>query len=247
MLLGEIIANYRKEHDLSQRQFSALCKGVSNGYISMIENNCNPSTGKPIVPSLDKLRIIANAMNMTLQDLLTLADDMPVDISKPPASLTDRTILNQHEKLTGIKQPDLDLLSMFDVITDPIMTFVPVIGVVRAGPNGLAFEEPLGREPAHISGRAEDHFYLKVVGDSMTPEISEGDLALVRIQPDAESGELVVAIIDEEEGTIKKLIKKPGTLVLQAFNPAYPPRIFTGEEMNSVRIVGKVIRTVRIW
>lgn len=127
------------------------------------------------------------------------------------------------------------------------LTMIPVVGCVRGGPGGLAYEDRIGEEPALIRGRAEEYFYLKVVGDSMSPDINEGDLALVHIQPNAESGELVVAIIDEEEGTIKKLIKKSGALVLQAFNSAYPPRIFTGEEMNSVRIVGKVVRTVRIW
>ncbi len=126
------------------------------------------------------------------------------------------------------------------------MPRIPIMGLVRAGAGGVALEDPCGYETADVRN-PEEYFFLRVVGDSMTPDISEGDLALVHKQPDVESGELAVAIIDGEEGTIKKLIKKPGSLILQAFNPAHPPRIFIGEEMNSVCIAGKVVRTVRMW
>ena len=51
MTLGEYIKRYRKEHDLSQRQFAAQC-GLSNGYISMLERGENPKTHKPIKPTL---------------------------------------------------------------------------------------------------------------------------------------------------------------------------------------------------
>lgn len=81
MRIGEIISNYRHEHHLSQRQFAEKCGGITNGYISMLENNRNPSTGQPITPSFDKLLCIAKGMDMTLRDLIDLADDMPVDIS----------------------------------------------------------------------------------------------------------------------------------------------------------------------
>lgn len=126
------------------------------------------------------------------------------------------------------------------------MSRIPIIGSVRAGAGGLAMEEPSGYEFADVRN-PDEYFFLRVVGDSMTPDINEGDLALIHKQPDVESGELAVAVIDGEEGTIKKIIKKSGSLVLQAFNPAHPPRLFIGEEMNEVQIVGKVVRTVRIW
>ena len=126
------------------------------------------------------------------------------------------------------------------------MAHIPIVGSVRAGTGGLAMEEPDGYELADVRNPS-DYFFLRVVGDSMTPDINEGDLALVHIQPQVESGELAVAVIGGEEGTIKKVIHKPGALILQAFNPLYPPRLFTGSEMNEVRIAGKVVRTMRSW
>lgn len=126
------------------------------------------------------------------------------------------------------------------------MPSIPIIGSVRAGAGGLALEEADGYEFADVRNPSE-YFYLRVVGDSMSPDITEGDLALVHKQPEVENGELAVAIIDGEEGTIKKIILKTGSLILQAFNPSHPPRVFIGEEMNTVTIVGKVVRTVRSW
>ena len=80
MTIGEIIRVYRKEHGLSQRQFAALCGDVSNGYISMIERGKNPVNGKPIILSIEKVAMFARAMGMSMNQLVEMADDMPIDI-----------------------------------------------------------------------------------------------------------------------------------------------------------------------
>lgn len=130
----------------------------------------------------------------------------------------------------------------------PVSTLyrIPIIGTVRAGAGGLALEDLEGYEMADVHN-PEDYYFLRVVGDSMAPHINEGDLALIRKQDDVESGELAVVVIDGDEGTIKKIIKKPSTVILQAFNPEYPPRVFAGSELDGIHIAGKVVRTVRIW
>lgn len=79
MTLKELIVCYRKEHNLSQRQFAAACD-LSNGYISMIEREVNPQTGEKIVPTLIALKKLATGMHISLADLLVQVDDMPVDI-----------------------------------------------------------------------------------------------------------------------------------------------------------------------
>ena len=80
MTLGEIIIQYRTEHGLSQRAFALQC-GVSNGYISMLEEGINRNNGKPITPSINKLRLVASGMGMTLHELFGKADDMNIDLS----------------------------------------------------------------------------------------------------------------------------------------------------------------------
>lgn len=80
MTIGEVIRRYREDHNLSQRQFALKCN-ISNGYISMLEKGINPKTNEPIMPSIAALKAISSAMNISLNDLLIQADDMPVNLS----------------------------------------------------------------------------------------------------------------------------------------------------------------------
>lgn len=94
MKLSELIGEYRRKHGLSQRQMAARC-GLSTGYISLIEKEINPQTGKAMVPSLVVLNKLANGMGLTLDKLLSMCDDMPVDISisKLP-TLNEKPLIN---------------------------------------------------------------------------------------------------------------------------------------------------------
>lgn len=82
MTLSDFLIKYRTEHNISQRQFASQC-GVSNGYIAMLEKEKNPKTGQPMIPSLPYLNKIASCMGITLSDLFSMVDDMPVDVSIP--------------------------------------------------------------------------------------------------------------------------------------------------------------------
>lgn len=93
MKLSEMIVKYRNEHGLSQRQMAAQC-GLSTGYISLIEKEINPQTGKPMVPSLTVLNKLAKGMAITLDTLLSVCDDMPVDIG-----VAEKTALDEKDGL----------------------------------------------------------------------------------------------------------------------------------------------------
>ncbi len=80
MKLSAIISDYRNRLQISQREFSRRC-GLSNSYISFIENELNPRTGRPIVPTLEQYQKLASGMEMTVQQLFEmLDDDSPVDL-----------------------------------------------------------------------------------------------------------------------------------------------------------------------
>ena len=83
MKLSTIVIDYRKRMQISQREFARRC-GLSNSYISFIENEYNPRTGKPIVPTLEQYHKIASCMGMTVHQLFEqLDDDSPVDMHAP--------------------------------------------------------------------------------------------------------------------------------------------------------------------
>ena len=93
-------------------------------------------------------------------------------------------------------------------------------------------------------------FALKVKGSSMEPEFKEGDIVIVREQPDIESGDIAVALINGDEATLKKVKKDPNGLFLYAFNQAvYEPHFYSNNDIETlpVRIVGRVIENRRSW
>ena len=80
MKLSDLIRDYRTRMNLSQREFSRKC-GLSNTYISFIENERNPKTGRPLIPTLEQYRKIADGMEITVHHLFELLDDdAPVDL-----------------------------------------------------------------------------------------------------------------------------------------------------------------------
>ena len=89
MKLSELIIDYRTRMKISQREFSRKCD-LSNTYISFIENEKNPKTGRPVVPTLEQYKKIAHGMGITVQRLFELLDDdAPVDLGGTPSELSD--------------------------------------------------------------------------------------------------------------------------------------------------------------
>lgn len=125
---------------------------------------------------------------------------------------------------------------------------VPVIGTVKCGPDGFAYQYLDGMETLPDDGSHSDIVAFRCRGDSMTGlGIFEGDIAFVHIQPEVESGELAVVVVDGEEGMLKRVIRHGDTLLLESANAAYPTRVFTGREMSIVRIVGKVLWVKKVF
>lgn len=124
---------------------------------------------------------------------------------------------------------------------------IPLLGRVAAGEPIFDEGNVVGEvfvDPALVEG--DTHlFALKVKGDSMSPKILDGDTLIVREQPDAENGEIVIVTVDGDEGTCKKLQRYPDSLALISLNPVYEPIVYTWEEVEQlpVRVVGKVIQS----
>jgi repressor LexA len=122
---------------------------------------------------------------------------------------------------------------------------VPIVGTVRAGEPILAIENIEGYINLDRSlASSENVFLLRVRGNSMIEaHIQDGDFALVRPQPNAENGEIIVALI-ENEATIKRIFKKRDFIRLEPANPSMEPIVVKKGE-RKVTIVGKVIGIFR--
>lgn len=90
-------------------------------------------------------------------------------------------------------------------------------------------------------GKANDMVLMDIVGNSMEPELKEGDTVLIDQSQKKVLAGAIYAVGLEDTVVVKRLEKRPNKLVLISENSNYPMMVFEGEEMNSVRIIGKVI------
>ena len=122
---------------------------------------------------------------------------------------------------------------------------VPVLGRIAAGVPIEAIQHETDRlsVPSNMISDG-DHFALEVNGDSMIEKgILDGDLVIIKRADTATTGEIVVALVHDEEATLKTLRKKGGSIALEAANPAYETRIFgPGEVKVQGRLVGLIRR-----
>ena len=132
----------------------------------------------------------------------------------------------------------------FNVVNFPEMHPVPIYGTVAASFGICAVEDALGFEYTDRKDY-ENCCWLLVKGQSMEPEIHEGDFVLINKDCGIENGDIVAARIDEDDGTIKKYDYENGILSLRPINPACTPKMFAGKDKKRVRIVGKVVEVKR--
>ena len=129
-----------------------------------------------------------------------------------------------------------------EAANDPVI--VPVMGRIAAGVpiSAIQTQSHAITVPPEMLGPGE-HFALEVRGDSMIEAgILDGDTVLIRKSDNADSGDIVVALVDEEEATLKRLRRKGASIALEAANPAYETRIFGPDR---VRIQGRLIGLMR--
>lgn len=167
----------------------------------------------------------------------------------------------------GASQPSNELLiklsQILDTSVDELLGFessphkpsddsqgikIPMLGTVPAGIPLEAIEEVLDYEEiTEDMARNGKYITLQIKGDSMLPTICNGDVVIVRLQPDVENGETAIVMVNGDDATCKKVVKHTSGITLVPNNPAYEPRYFTNEEISStpVRILGKVVELRR--
>ena len=121
---------------------------------------------------------------------------------------------------------------------------VPVMGRIAAGVPISAIQNrshSVAMSPEFLAGG--DHYALEVRGDSMIEAgILEGDLVVIRKQETANTGDIIVALIDDDEATLKRFRRRGSSIALEAANPSYETRVLGPDR---VKIQGKLISLVR--
>jgi len=116
---------------------------------------------------------------------------------------------------------------------------VPLLGTIACGEPILANENIEMYVKVDESIAAD--FALRCKGDSMiNARIFDGDIVYIRQQPDVDDGEIAAVLIGDE-ATLKKVHKYPSKIVLSACNPMYDDYVYTNEQLNEIRILGKAV------
>lgn len=125
---------------------------------------------------------------------------------------------------------------------------IPVLGTVAAGIPISAVEDILDYEEVPQSWESQGEFFgLRIKGDSMKPDINDGDTVIVRQQSTANNGDVVIALVNGDDATCKKFEKLDNGIMLISNNSEYSPMYFSNEEVltKPVVIIGRVIELRR--
>lgn len=168
----------------------------------------------------------------------------------------DRTTYVKYE--SGVSEPNHEMLckiaDFFNVTVDYLLgnetagkkkgIKIPVYGTVAAGvPIEAITDIEDYEEIDEDMARNGDHIALKIKGDSMEPRMVNGDVVIVRLQPDACDGETAIVMVNGDEATCKKIKKTPEGIMLISTNPAYEPMFYSNKQIEElpIRILGKVV------
>ena len=179
------------------------------------------------MPSIERLQEIADYFNIPLSDIVEEKPKIPVEFPL----MGERKEFNV-DIFTGVQGID-------------IKKKIPVLGHVAAGIPINAVENIIDwEEISGVMALRGEYFGLRIQGDSMEPRMCNEDTVIVRQQPDAESGDFVIALVNGDSAVCKKLKKyEDGSLALISLNSAYSPMFFSASEVAElpVQILGKVV------
>lgn len=224
MTLGEWIKNYRDKHSLSMQEMADMC-GFSKAYIGQLEKGINPSTGKPISPTIQAFDKIAQAVGLDLDVFLK-----ELDGNQLVTLLPDKTD-KPSSPAKGIR--------------------IPVLGRVAAGIpiEAITDIEDWEELPTKMAAGGE-YFALRIKGSSMEPKLLEGDIVIVRKQNDVDNGDTAIVLVNGDEATVKQIKKTDTGIMLVGLNlEVYQPHFYTNKEIEElpIQIIGKVIESRHTW
>ena len=199
-----------------------------------------------LAENIQFLRISKNLSQAELAEALGYKSYTTVTKWESGISEPTLKMMSQISDFFGVSINDLyyKSLSQHGIIPKSEVKTINVLGRVAAGIPIDAVEEIIDTEEITAQMAATGtYFGLKIKGDSMEPRICSGDVVIVRQQDDAENGDIVIALVNGDDATCKRLRKYRDGIELIANNPAYAPMFFSNEDIEKkpVKIIGKVV------
>lgn len=180
---------------------------------------------------------LARLTGYTDRSSITKIEKGQVDLQQSKIELFAKALGTSSRELVG-----------WDSVSNRTGLTIDVLGRVAAGIPLEAIEEIVDTEEiTEDLSRTGKFFGLRIKGDSMEPDIHDGDTVIVRQQDDAENDEIVIALVNGNDGVCKRLKRYQDSIALVSLNAKYEPMYFSQREIidKPVRIIGKVVELRR--
>lgn len=229
--VGLIIFNARKKKKLSR----AALGEIVNLHESTIKRY---EDGQIKTLDIEKMKEFAKALDIPPEELMGWNDpNLMNNINKLTQNLTNIADIALD---IGLEQEDL--ITLFNSLIPPITVY----GKVCAGDGIEALEAPIDEIGDPYYRIIGEKFALLVEGDSMNNVVNNGMYAIIQKQPLVKNGEIAVVLIDNEVGMLKRFYQLDDMVILRpdSTNPDHKPLTFIGEEINSLKILGRYLGCV---
>lgn len=249
MNLGEIIKKFRDDNNLSMDKFAKM-SNLSKAYISVLEKNKRPKTGKPVTPSIPVIKNIAEAMNMSFDELFNMlennqiisisTDDIIKRINDVSMQLHSERQIKVYDYATEQINEQNNVVNMSNYIQEETEWYeVKFYGSVSAG-TGLYLDDEQVETISFGSDMvpAYTDFCLKVNGDSMEPTFHNGDYVFIKRETEFRNG-TIGAVIVNGEAYLKKLYITDKSIKLVSLNKKY--KDITVTDTDNFKYVGTVV------
>ncbi|GAB4556886.1 MAG: transcriptional repressor LexA [Ruegeria sp.] len=211
-----------------------------------------------VPPSFDEMKIALDLRSKSgIHRLITALEERgfirrlahrarAIEIVKLPESLGGEPTVGFKPKVIEGDKPDAPRPANFEPVSVDA-TELPVMGRIAAGVPIEAISHVshhVAVPGTMVSGRGE-HYALEVRGDSMIDAgINDGDVVVIRETSTADNGDIVVALVEDQEATLKRFFRKGNAIALEAANPAYETRVLPEDK---VKVQGRLVGLIRTY
>ncbi|MEX0349577.1 MAG: transcriptional repressor LexA [Paracoccaceae bacterium] len=211
-----------------------------------------------VPPSFDEMKVALDLRSKSgIHRLITALEERgfirrlahrarAIEIVKLPESLGGESTLAFQPRVIEGDRPDMPRPANTEPVAVHAME-LPVMGRIAAG----VPIEAISHVASHVSvpgtmvSGTSEHYALEVKGDSMIDAgINDGDIVVIRESGAADNGDIVVALVEDQEATLKRFFRRGNAIALEAANPAYETRVFPEE---NVRVQGRLVGLIRTY
>ncbi|WP_372572887.1 transcriptional repressor LexA [Ruegeria jejuensis] len=211
-----------------------------------------------VPPSFDEMKVALDLRSKSgIHRLITALEERgfirrlahrarAIEIVKLPESLGGESTLGFQPRVIEGDRPDMPRPANTEPVAVHAME-LPVMGRIAAG----VPIEAISHVSSHVSvpgtmvSGTSEHYALEVKGDSMIDAgINDGDIVVIRESGAADNGDIVVALVEDQEATLKRFFRRGNAIALEAANPAYETRVFPEEK---VRVQGRLVGLIRTY